>query len=150
MIDFEEYAKFLAIQPELVLVKIIETAAKVGEAAKEIAAKKMIGHELSIWKPLDEVTIERKEREGFTGQVSATDPLLRTGEMRESISYEVIPNPEGATVIIGSSSKHAIYQELGTPTIPPRPFLSVATAESIPVAEKELGETAITLLTPKV
>ena len=45
--------------------------------------------------------------------------MLETGEMRDSISHKV----EGRAVYIGSDNKKAVYHELGTKSIPPRPFL---------------------------
>lgn len=56
-----------------------------------------------------------------------TAPWLRTGELRASIESET----DEDTAIIGSTTPVAIYQELGTRSIPPRPFLApVAAAEA--------------------
>jgi hypothetical protein len=48
-------------------------------------------------------------------------PLLRTGEMRDSIEY---------VVAVGSDLDVAVYQELGTSRIPPRSFLASAAIAS--------------------
>ena len=55
------------------------------------------------------------------------EPLLRTGELRDSISTTA-PVDEGRAVCgyVGSKNPIAKYQELGTPRIPPRPFLGGA------------------------
>ncbi len=118
---------------------------KIG-AVMEVAAKELIGHEVPGWPPLASSTIEEKERHGYVGRVSATDPLLRTGEMRESIGVEI--DPANLALALGSKDKVALYQEMGTSRIPPRPFLRHAMVESFERAEVVLGETALELLTP--
>lgn len=97
-------------------------------------ARRYIGHEMPEWAPLAESTIAEKERLGYVGQVSATDPLLRTGEMRDSIEGVV----DGLTGVVGSDSKKALWQEFGATgvgrgragTIPPRPFIGLAMLEA--------------------
>jgi hypothetical protein len=87
-------------------------------------AKGLIGHEHPYWQPLADSTIEDKARHGY--RVPA--PLLRTGEMRDSIEIDA-PHHEGPGVVVGyvfSNNPIARYQELGTEHIPPRPFLSTA------------------------
>jgi hypothetical protein len=69
------------------------------------------------WPQLAESTQRERERLGF----AANEPLLRTGDLRESIEYTVLPRE--AAVEIGSNDKIAVYQELGTSRIPPRSFL---------------------------
>jgi phage gpG-like protein len=115
---------------------------EIGEAATKIAKEK-IGHETPQWAPLAESTIEEKTRLGYVGRISATDPLFRRGELRESIKAEF----KELSFIVGSAEKTAAYQEHGTRHIPPRPFLAPAVLEAIPIAEKVLGETAFKLLT---
>ena len=56
------------------------------------------------------------------------EPLLRSGEMRDSIEHTV--GKEEAQ--IGSNNDKAVWQELGTEHIPPRSFLGGAMAESVP------------------
>jgi phage gpG-like protein len=59
-------------------------------------------------------------------------PWIRTGGLRDSISHTV--DESGA--LIGSNDPIAVYQELGTRTIPPRSFLaSSAAGESDEVAD---------------
>jgi phage gpG-like protein len=70
------------------------------------------------WANLAEATVDDRLRKGFTPD----DPLLRTGDMRKSIETHV----EGNEASIGSRSPIALYQEQGTSTIPPRPFLGPA------------------------
>lgn len=72
----------------------------------------------NAWQPLASSTIADRINKGFT----PNDPLLRSGELRDSITSQV----HGDKAIVGSSSDIALYQELGTATIPPRPFLGPA------------------------
>jgi hypothetical protein len=145
MMTFEQFAEQLAKSATQVRPELEIAAAKIGEIEKKIAVEK-IGREDNGWPPLAESTIAEKERLGFTGKISGTDPLLRTGEMRASITFEVTPTPVGVDLVLGSADPVAKYQELGTATIPPRPFLATATIESIPDAEKILGQVAVDLL----
>ncbi len=80
----------------------------------------MIGNGVAEWPALASSTVAEKERLGYTGRLSATDPLYRTGELRISIKCDV----EGHTVRFGSTDKVAPFQEHGTSRIPPRPFIT--------------------------
>jgi len=91
--------------------KIIEEACKIVQKK----AKAAIGKEHEEWAPLAESTIADKQKLGFP----TPKPLLRTGELRDSIRYTVNGN-EGA---VGSDLDRAVWQELGTSKIPPRSFL---------------------------
>jgi phage gpG-like protein len=51
-------------------------------------------------------------------------PWLRTGTLRDSIAHSA--DETGAA--IGSDDPVAVYQELGTRTVPPRPFLAPSAA----------------------
>lgn len=58
-------------------------------------------------------------------------PWLRTGELRASVTHQVTEQ----AALIGSADPVAVYQELGTSALPPRPFLApTASAESEGVA----------------
>jgi phage gpG-like protein len=84
-------------------------------------AQRVIGTYDYGWPQLAEATQADRVRKGFP----ANEPLLRTGEMERSIEHKV----EGRTVHIGSDNDKALWHELGTRTIPPRPFLSGAMAQ---------------------
>jgi phage gpG-like protein len=77
-------------------------------------AKRVLGTHDYGWPELQPETIARKIR-GDT-------PLLETGKLRESIQW----NAEGNFGFIGSDSPVAVWHELGTSRIPPRPFLAGA------------------------
>lgn len=122
----------------------LEVEHTLGHLAKN--AQDMIGRENSGWQELAQNTIEEKQRLGFTGQRSATDPLLRTGVLESSISAGA--NRRGRTVegVIGSDDEVAIYQEMGTNRIPPRPFLSAALIEGQQVIEESMGQFMVRIL----
>jgi hypothetical protein len=113
-------------------------------------AKAEIGHiqaeagPFPAWDPLAEATIE-----GWGGHPGKAelghappdyDPLLRTGEMRDSI--EVSADQTNAAV--GSNSDKALWQEFGTPNakhpIPPRSFLGRAAFLKGEEAAKAVGK----------
>lgn len=94
-------------------------------------AKSYIGHydHPGGWAQLAQATQEDRVRRGF----AANEPLLRTGDLRDSIQVDA-PHRNGAEVFgyVFSNSAIARYQELGTVSIPPRPFLSTAAMEMTP------------------
>lgn len=78
----------------------------------EDEAKRVIGTYDYGWPPLQPATVARK---------GADTPLYETGELRDSIEHYV--DREKLTAQVGSNDPVAIYQELGTVTIPARSFL---------------------------
>jgi HK97 gp10 family phage protein len=118
--------------------RIAEAQARVlNTAAAQLTdeARAMIGTEPTAWPALAASTIAEKRRLGFTGFISKTDPLLRTGELRDSIGATV--DPDGIT--LGSSSPIATFQENGTDTIPPRPFLAPTMERHAQEIAQEIG-----------
>lgn len=105
----------------------------------EVTAKGIIGFyqprvgRWPAWAPLAESTEAEKERSGYERGA----PLLRTGQMRDTIVRSV----EGGTVMVGATDAKAIYHELGTRTIPPRPFMGPAAFQSMPRINLMLGNT---------
>ena len=85
-------------------------------------AQHRIGRENNEWPPLAERTVAEKARLGYTGRISATDPLYRTGELRASIEVSV----DGHRAVVGTHDKVALFQEMGTSRIPARSFLGSA------------------------
>lgn len=98
--------------------KIVEQACKIVQKK----AKAAIGKEHELWQPLAASTIADKAHHGFP----TPKPLLRTGEMRDSIEYTV----DGNQGWVGSDLDIALYQEMGTTRIPPRSFLRSAAIAS--------------------
>lgn len=123
----------------------LEVEHTLGHLAKN--AQDMIGRENSGWQDLAESTIKEKARLGFTGQRSATDPLLRTGVLESSISASA--DRQGLTVkgVVGSDDEVAGYQEVGTSRIPARPFLASSLIEGQQIIEESMGQYLVRVLT---
>jgi phage gpG-like protein len=96
----------------------------------EKRAKAKIGHyqdqegPFIAWPELAESTKSDRARQGYPED----EPLLRSGEMRDSIEHTVGKDEAQ----IGSNNDKAVWQELGTEHIPPRSFLGGAMAELVP------------------
>jgi hypothetical protein len=88
------------------------------------------------WAQLAQATQEDRVRQGF----AANEPLLRRGEVRDSIQTDA-PHRSWLETwgYIYSNDPIARYMELGTSTIPPRPFLSTATIECMPEIRQIIG-----------
>ncbi len=125
------------IEASITLQKLVVHAAFAlaleGVAAK---ARAKIGHyqqasgSFPAWAELAERTRQDRVTKGFPED----EPLLRTGDLRDSIKSET----DGNRGIVGSTSKIALYQEIGTAggahggPIPPRSFLASTGAETAP------------------
>jgi hypothetical protein len=143
MISFADFAKHLQASIRECHPRLEIGLAKVGELTQTMAVE-YIGHEMPQWPALADRTIAEKTKLGYVGHVSPTDPLLRTGEMRDSIHIAV----ERLSLTVGSNSEVARWQELGTSRIPPRPFIATAAMASLPYAHDVFGKIAISLLVP--
>jgi hypothetical protein len=84
------------------------------------------------WPELAESTKDDRVRQGF----SENEPLLRTGELRDSIHHVVI----GDTAHVGSDNDKAVWQELGTKHIPPRTFLKGAVLNTADQIAHDIGK----------
>ncbi len=118
--------------------------------ALEIEAKGFIGEYQEGWAPLAESTLQGWGP--FPGKIALgyappDNPLLRTGAMRASIKHAAEAVSDGAVGAIGSNDPIAGYQEFGTRTIPPRPFIGLAMGGSESQATVIFGEFALELLT---
>jgi hypothetical protein len=82
-------------------------------------AKAQIGKQHEEWPPLTPETIADRVHRGF----APNQPLLRTGELRDSIEWTVQGHGSQVEGEVGSNDPRAVYHELGTSRIPPRPFL---------------------------
>ena len=87
------------------------------------------------WQPLSPVTQEIRAAQGYT----PNDPLLRSGEMAESISHVVY----GEEAAVGTTSEKAVWQELGTATIPPRPFFGPVAIETEPEVQRIISASLV-------
>ena len=109
-----------------------------------VLAKGKIGVQQEDWAPLAASTIADKRTLGFSGPYYS--PLLREGEMQDSISFET----NYLTGLMGSDDKVAYWQEFGTSKMPPRPFIGPAMREASAVVGYTGIETiASTLMEPE-
>jgi phage gpG-like protein len=104
----------------------------------EKGSKEAIGTYEFGWPPLAESTKEDRVNKGF----AEDEPLLRTGELRDSIGHSV----DGDTARVGSELDVALYQEVGTSKIPPRSFLMQSAVHHRDEIVKEIGETMVAKL----
>lgn len=131
--------------------KLILTQASALSAGLEVIAKKIekdakdeIGHlqpavgNFNAWAELAPRTKSEKELLGYKFN-DEYNPLLRTGEMRDSISHRV----SGISATIGSTSDIMVYQELGTWVIPPRPVLGPAAYKNTEFINKVIGKVTV-------
>ncbi|MGH8299400.1 MAG: phage virion morphogenesis protein, partial [Steroidobacteraceae bacterium] len=121
--SFGAFAEHLLTREAVVVAAWHEVLEPIGAMVAHTAREKIGEYQdaegpFPEWAPLAEATVEDRIAKGF----SADEPLLRTGDLRDSISHAV----EGLEVAVGSTSDIAVYQELGTERIPPRPFLGPA------------------------
>lgn len=139
MRDFTGLGAFAAhlVAADAAVVLSLHKGLKTVARAIEKTAKKEIGTYqpevgyFAAWEELADSTKRDRVRQGFTED----EPLLRTGELRDSISHEV----GGLEAVIGSDSDVMVWQELGTKTIPPRAVLGPAAIHNEEKVGKILG-----------
>jgi len=134
--SFSEFGLFLSAAMVEQVVDIhegLEKAAKyIEEVAKgEFGEYQQSAGEFEAWQPLADSTMDDRLRKGFTPD----DPLLRTGDVRDSIEHQV----EGLQAEIGSNSEKLMWLELGTEKMPPRSTLGIAAVRSEPKILSILG-----------
>lgn len=139
MADFNSLAAFAS---HLMRLEVTEALAlhhglEVVAARVEKDARDEIGHyqqaagAFPAWQQLADSTEKEKARLGYPQDA----PLLRIGNLRDSISHEV-----GALeAIVGSPDEVLVYQEIGTQHIPPRPVLGPALYHNQKMVQKVLG-----------
>lgn len=118
MREFHSMAEFAVHLGEMILVEAEAEHAALEKAAQlvEKTAKERIGTEYEDWPELAASTLDEKARLGY----SIPDPLLRTGDMRESIEHHT----EIHEAEVGSNEDKAVWHELGTSRMPARSFLA--------------------------
>jgi len=136
---FAEHILKVALAEEIALRKGLSKAAKLveKEAKSEIGTYQGAVGDFAAWADLAESTKEDRVRKGF----SEDDPLLRSGELRDSIGMTM--STTGLEAQIGSDLDIAVYQELGTEHIPPRSFLGGAMARKLPQIKTILGASVL-------
>lgn len=115
----EAAAHLLTIHLESQREALDRAAAVVQKEAKSLIGEYQPANSpFAAWAELADATKEDRASQGFPDN----EPLLRTGEMRDSIKR--VASNEMA--VVGSNEDKAVYQEMGTAKIPPRSFLGMA------------------------
>lgn len=83
------------------------------------------------WPELADSTKDQRVQLGFT----ENDPLLRSGEQRDSISHQ----RQGLEGAVGSTEERAVWSEFGTATEPARPVLGPAAFLNKEAIQKLVG-----------
>ena len=104
----------------------------------EKAAKEAIGTYSFGWVQLAESTQADRARKGF----APNDPLLRTGKTRASYEHQV----QGRSAFVGSNSDIAMWDELGTSRMPPRPVLVPALLRNKEKVARAVGATLVSTM----
>lgn len=122
----------------------LAVAMEAGAVIVEEAAKAEIGHyqrenmgddrgRWEGWAELKPATKKDRLRQGY----DENDPLLRSGEMRDSIEHVSTMK----YFVVGSKSDILLWQELGTARIQPRSVLALALFRSTPLVMRLIGKT---------
>jgi phage gpG-like protein len=131
-----QFARHLATMEVAVALELRRGLAEVASAVETTARESIGTYQQAIgpfaaWSPLAESTVADRTAKGYTPD----EPLFRDGTMRNSIGKDV----SGLEAVIGSTSDIAVYQELGTDKIPPRPFLGPAVLHNEELIKRILG-----------
>jgi len=101
-------------------------------AKEEIGVYQPAVGPFEAWAPLAASTKAERVRLGYTED----EPLLRSGQLRDSIESEVT----GLAAIVGTKSEIGLWQEVGTDRIPPRPFIGSAYGRKIDPLMDAIGQ----------
>lgn len=130
------FAKHILTRQVATVVALQAATERIGAHVEKVA-KAEFGHYQSAigpfpaWEELAESTKDDRVRQGYT----ENDPLLRSGDLRDSISH----HSEPLEAVIGSPDPVLGYQEFGTSKIPPRPVLGPAARKSKEFIEGVVG-----------
>lgn len=150
-LDISAWPAFLERQRAALPAAMAAALTAIGASAAGVAREKIghyqpaadglgLGFAFPEWEPLAPSTLAEKERLGYA---PPDNPLLRTGELRSSISYFT----DGARLMVfGTADPIAVYQELGTAHMLPRPFIGPTMVEIEPVVRRELGRALVATL----
>ena len=144
MKEFNGFFEFAAhlIASDIAVIESLNRGLKIFAASVEKTAKDEIGFyqdavgPFPAWAELAESTETEKARLGYPLEA----PLLRTGDMKDSISHEV----GMLEAVVGSTDDKMVYHEFGTSRMPPRPVLGPALYHNRAKIEKILGAAVVT------
>ncbi len=104
-------------RPEAVHARVDAGMASAGEQAGQALADH-VRMKLSRPNPL-----------GTTPSAPGEPPARVSGELMDSVAYEVADTGKGVSVMVGAAASYALALEYGTRRMAPRPFLRPALAE---------------------
>ena len=139
-----EAAAMFAVQGSEIVIALHEGLEKAAQIVEDEAKSEIgtyqggVGGIFAGWQELADSTKADRVAQGFP----ENEPLLRTGEMRDSIDHSV----EGLTALVGSDSDIALWQELGTDKIPPRSFLGGAAFRKQDEVAEIIGDAGFAVL----
>jgi len=123
----------------LALPKRILTSLELAAKLIKTEAQSYIGHPQEDWPSLKQSTLDVKKRLGYASK----GILERTGEMRESITYKIMPYQ----AIVESFNRALFFHETGTMYMPKRPVLSRAVFKNEKTLSLLLGKAVYPLIT---
>jgi hypothetical protein len=131
---FAQHLANLSMQFHVVAQAGLDDACKVIEktAKDEIGTYQPAVGAFQPWAPLADSTVADRVAKGY----SPDEPLLREGDLRDSIGREV----HAVEAAVGSTSQIMVWQELGTSRMPPRAVLGPAAIRSKDAIERILGK----------
>jgi hypothetical protein len=138
----KEFTSFLQMAEHLIVLGLSEKVLEhrlLEHACVEIEtlAKEKFGEyqdqagPFAAWAPLAQATVDDRIAKGY----SPNNPLLRSGETRDSIEHKV----SGHEGHVGSDSDVLLFLELGTNKMPARSTLGAAAFEKEPEIREETG-----------
>ncbi|WP_324021801.1 hypothetical protein GC090_20050 (plasmid) [Pantoea sp. JZ29] len=134
--DLEQFARQLSSASAQIATDLESTFHAIVKEIEETAKEEIGVYQPSYgpfdaWSPLAESTKADRVRHGYTED----EPLLRSGELRDSIESELV----GLSAIVGTKSQIGLWQEVGTDRIPPRPFIGPAYVRKIDPLVEAIG-----------
>jgi len=136
-----DFSAFMKLAVPIAMAAELKRGLEASAKAIEETAKAEIGKyqpevgPFPEWPELAEATQQDRERQGY----SPDEPLLRRGDLRDSIKREV----GNLEAVIGSKSEIAAYQEFGTDKIPARPFMGPAAFRNKDKIARAVGAAAV-------
>lgn len=142
IVDSATWVRRLAMGGGRARLQFANLGRALGKNAEERAKNKLGEYQgesgpFPAWAALAESTITEKSDKGFP----VPSPLLRTGELRESISWRVVKEDANSIVVELSAADPAEFHEFGTVNMPPRPFLGPSIYEAVEeISSEDLEE----------
>ncbi|HHL2824781.1 TPA: hypothetical protein ACQ431_003012 [Citrobacter murliniae] len=127
-IDLRELSRIFASASRRTHTVAAAIAKETGVAIRDRAKEKLGTYQEASggfpeWAQLAESTQDQRARAGYTPD----EPLLRSGELRDSITTRA----DGNGSITGTALDIGLWMETGTEKVPPRPYLGPAAEEEV-------------------